>query len=131
MAKQTRELECILDEEEKGSKAITASQKRHRALKLKEEASSLEKEAKALEEQVATGREKRPVECVEEKDFGRNEVRVVRCDERQHWPDGDHVVETRAMTGEERQTLIGEDLGVTGSKRTRLRGKKDDGGESN
>lgn len=101
-----RELDCVLSHEECGELGIKASEARHKARELKEQATALEKEAKAAEEQVANKKAKREVECVEIKDFDRNEVRVERCDESRFWPEGNCVIETRAMTGEERQTLI-------------------------
>ena len=101
-----RELDCILSQEEIAKLAISASEEHDKARALKEEASALEKSAKEKDRQVAEKKTKRMVECVDVKDFARNEIRVERCDEATNWPDGTPVVETRAMTGEERQTMI-------------------------
>lgn len=101
-----RELDCILSHEELGELGIRSAEHHHKAKLLKEEAASIEKAAKEMDQQVSTKRVKRKVQCVEIKDFDRNEVRVERCDESRFWPEGNCVIETRAMTGEERQTLI-------------------------
>jgi hypothetical protein len=47
----------------------------------------------------------RDVDCDEEHDFEHNEVRIVRKDAREFWPEScaDGVVERRTMTAEERQ----------------------------
>jgi seryl-tRNA synthetase len=123
MAKKIkRELDCLLSHEECGELGIKASEARHKARELKDEASALEKEAKMLEEQVSNKKAKREVECVDVKDFSRNEIRVERCDENKYWPEGSPVVEVRPMSGEERQTMIdtGDDSGekVSASKPT-------------
>jgi seryl-tRNA synthetase len=104
--KTKRELDCVLSPEELGLLGIKACEERDKARELKEEASALEKAAKEKEHQVANKKAKREVACLEVKDFARNEIRVERCDEKRFWPEGDPVVETRPMTGEERQTLI-------------------------
>ena len=107
MAKKIKkELDCRLTQEEKASLGIKACEERDEARVLKEKASGLEKAAKEKEHQVATGLVKRMVECVEDKDFSRSAVILTRLDEPEHWPEGTAIVETRAMTGEERQMEI-------------------------
>jgi hypothetical protein len=113
-----RELDCVLSQEEKGLLGIKACEERDKARELKEEASALDKAAKEKEHQVAQGKAKREVECVEVKDFSRNEIRIERVDERKYWPEDSPVVETRAMTGEERQTLIDTGDSSSGEKVT-------------
>lgn len=121
-----RELDCLLGPEELAVLGIKACEERDKARLLKEEASALEKAAKERERQVAEKKARREVEVVEIKDFDRNEMRVERCDERKYWPNDSPVVETRAMTGEERQTLIDVgDSGKGGSKvATKVSGKR-------
>jgi hypothetical protein len=114
--KTKRELDCTLSQEEKGLLGIKACEERDKARQLNEEASALTKSAKEKEHQVAQGKAKRQVECVEVKDFARNEIRVERCDEAKYWPEGNPVVEVRAMTGEERQTLIDTGDSPSGEK---------------
>lgn len=109
-----RELECLLGPEELGRKGIEACEKRDKAREHKEAASALEKEAKELEHQVATKKVKRMVECIEDKDFAKNAIIVTRTDAPENWPEGTAIVDTRAMTGDERQTMI--DIGDDGSK---------------
>lgn len=109
-----RELECLLTPEELGTLGIKACEERDKARLLKEEAKALETSAKEKEKQVADKKVKRKVECTEEKLFDRNEVHVVRADDPRFWPDGLATVETRPMTGDERQTLI--DVGSGGDE---------------
>lgn len=108
MAKKIkRELECKLSAEEKSTLAIKASEDRHKARELKEQAKELDTAAKEAEDQVAKGLIKRQVECVEDRNFSTNEYRIVRNDDPKYWPDETTaVVETRPLTGDERQTLI-------------------------
>jgi uncharacterized coiled-coil DUF342 family protein len=61
----------------------------------------LEKEVEALREQVATGKELRSVSVAEVKDYRANVVSIVRVDTKE-------VVETRAMTTDERQETFPE-----------------------
>lgn len=111
-----RDLECLLMPEELATLGIKACEERDKARELKEEASSLEKLAKEKEHQVAAKKATRQVECVEMKDFARNEIRIERCDESKYWPDGSPVIETRPMSGEERQTLIDTGDSASGEK---------------
>jgi hypothetical protein len=104
-----KELDCVLSEEEKAVLAIKASQDRHKARELKEQASALDKASKAAEDQVANGIVKRKVECMEVKIFDTNAVEIHRCDDAKNWPNGNKVVEDRPMSGPDRQELI--DLG--------------------
>jgi hypothetical protein len=107
MAKKIkRELECVLTPEELSALGVKSSETKYKARMLKEEASALEKEAKAMDEQVANKKVKRLVECVEDKDFARSAVILTRLDDEKYWPEGTAIVETRAMTGDERQTLM-------------------------
>ena len=101
-----RELDCVLSHEECGELGIKASKNRTAALAHRDSAKELDKEAKVWEEAVTTGKVKRQVECIEVKDFTRSEIRVERCDESSNWPDGNKVVEERAMTGDERQMMM-------------------------
>lgn len=111
----------MLDEAEKSKLAVKASEDRHKARALKEEAKALDAAAKEAEDQVAKGMAKRVVEVVEVKNFANNEVTVERCDEARYWPETGKVVSSRPITGEERQTQI--DV-TTGEKKTTKRGKK-------
>lgn len=112
MAKvKKRELDCLLTKEEKGAIGIEACEARDKARELKEEAAALEKVAKAKEHQVAQGKIKRMVECVEVPIFDQNAVRIERTDDPQYWPDGNNIVGERAMDGEERQMQIDVDGG--------------------
>lgn len=129
MAKKIkRELECILSQEEINALGVKSSETKHKARMLKEEATALEKEAKAMDEQVASKKIKREVECVEVKNFAGNEIRIERVDERRFWPEDSPVVETRAMTGDERQLEIDGAADSGGGKVTtskpKGRGKK-------
>ena len=107
--KMMRELDCLLSQEEKGLLGIKACEERDKARELKEQASALEKAAKEKEHQVAQGKTRRKVECIEIHNFVGNETRIERTDERVNWPDDSPVVEVRAMTDDERQTLIDVD----------------------
>ncbi len=112
MAKvKKRELDCLLTDEEKGRIGIEACKARNTARELKEQAAALEKEAKGKEFQVAEGKIKRMVECVEVPIFDQNAVRIERTDDPQYWPDGNNIVGERAMDGEERQMQIDVDGG--------------------
>ena len=107
MAKiKKKELDCLLTIEEKGKIGIEACEARDKARELKEEAAALEKVAKAKEHEVAQGKARRMVECIEIKNFDQNVVRIERTDNQQYWPNESPVVEERAMTGEERQLMI-------------------------
>lgn len=119
-----RELECLLTPEELGVLGIKACEEREKARLLKEEAKELETAAKEKEKQVSEKRIKRKVECSEEKLFERNEVHVIRQDNPAFWPDGLATVETRPMTGDERQTLIDVDSGKAPKVATKAPGKK-------
>jgi hypothetical protein len=101
-----RELECLLSPEEQAVLGIKACEERDKARLLKEEASALEKSAKEKERQVAEKKVRREVEVFEVKDFDRNELRIERADERKYWPKDSPIVEVRALTGDERQTII-------------------------
>jgi hypothetical protein len=101
-----KELECLLTQEELNAIGVKSSEIKYEARMLKEKASALEKDAKAMDEQVANKKVKRQVECVEDKDFNRNAVILTRTDDEKYWPEGTAIVETRAMTVDERQTLF-------------------------
>ena len=110
MAKKVmRELDCVLSQEEKGLIGIKACEERDKARELKEQASALEKSAKEKEHQVAQGKTRRKVECIEIPNFANNETRIERTDERVYWTGDTPIVEVRAMSGDERQTLIDVD----------------------
>lgn len=78
----------------------------------------LHEQKRALREDIHSMTEKRKVKCVEERDYSKREVRVVRLDTRA-------TVESRPMTDDDRQEEI-EDL-VPAAKR--LRGIAKDEGE--
>lgn len=112
MAKvKKKELDCLLTIEEKGKIGIEACEARDKARELKEEAAALEKVAKAKEHEVAQGKARRMVECIEIPIFDQNAVRIERTDAPQYWPDGNNIVGERAMDGDERQMQIDIDGG--------------------
>lgn len=117
MAKiKKKELDCLLTIEEKGKIGIEACEARDKARELKEEAAALEKVAKAKEHEVARGKARRMVECIEIPIFDQNSVRIERTDAADQWPDGNNIVGERAMDGDERQMLIDVDGGKVAPK---------------
>jgi hypothetical protein len=112
----TKQLPLKISEQERDTKAREAAGFRHAAkmkgeeLKklsdpLKKEIKGLEDKAEALETAAATGELLADVEVREEKDFQRNEIRLVRADT------GETIEGPRAMTGNERRSMTVEDEG--------------------
>lgn len=128
----TKQLPIKIGEAERDAKAREAALLRHQAKKkaddlrlitepVKKSIKELEDQAIRLEEASATGELLADVEVREEKDFTRNEVRLVRLDT------GETIEGPRAMTGKERQIAIVDD-GGDGEKEAEPGAKKKKGG---
>lgn len=106
----TRELACDLSDQEviERAKALAAmladlsmleEQRRAASKHFGEDIKGLEREVQKLGQAIRTRQELRDVACIERQNFSLNEVVVVRTDT-------SAVVESRAMTPEERQASL-------------------------
>jgi hypothetical protein len=94
-----RDVDVELSEVEKAALRESACAALDTVDELADRIKTLKAGAKEARAKAKRGTETRMLECREEKDFRLGEVRVVRSDTGQ-------IVETRAMTGDERQVKI-------------------------